>query len=220
MRPFSEIFKSLLINSGRILLLLHMPQWSKTISSCMSYLYTGTIQDRFRHFGRNSIIRWKAMNLVGLEHIIVNDNTTIGKGAQIEAWGKSNGKPKIVIGKNCQLREYIHITAIKQIIIGDDVLTGNNVLISDNSHGETDMLSMTVPPAKREITSKGEVTIGNRVWLGNNVCVLSGVHIGEGSVIGANSVVTHDIPPFCVAAGIPAHILRKNNSSSNQADRF
>ena len=57
-------------------------------------------------------------------------------------------------------------------------------------------------------TSKGPVHIGDNVWCGTHVVVTSGVTIGERSVIGANSVVTNDIPPFSVAAGVPARVLR------------
>jgi acetyltransferase-like isoleucine patch superfamily enzyme len=47
------------------------------------------------------------------------------------------------------------------------------------------------------------------VWLGNNVCVLPNVTIGDGAVVGANSVVTHDIPPYAIVAGIPAKIVKQ-----------
>jgi acetyltransferase-like isoleucine patch superfamily enzyme len=57
-------------------------------------------------------------------------------------------------------------------------------------------------------TTKGPTRIGNNVWCGANVVVTSGVTIGERSVIGANSVVTTDIPPFSVAAGAPACVIR------------
>ena len=57
-------------------------------------------------------------------------------------------------------------------------------------------------------TSKGPTRLGDNVWLGANVVVTSGVTIGERSVIGANSVVTTDIPPYSIAAGAPARVLR------------
>ena len=56
--------------------------------------------------------------------------------------------------------------------------------------------------------TKGDVTIGNDVWVGRNVMILSGVTIGDGSVIGAGSVVTSDVPPYAIAAGNPARIIR------------
>ena len=56
--------------------------------------------------------------------------------------------------------------------------------------------------------SKGDVNIGNDVWLGFNATVLSGVIIGDGAVIGANSLVTKDIPPYAIAAGQPARVIK------------
>lgn len=52
------------------------------------------------------------------------------------------------------------------------------------------------------------VTIGDYVWIGMNCLILKGVTIGEGAIIGAGSVVTRDVPPFCLAAGSPARVLR------------
>ena len=57
-------------------------------------------------------------------------------------------------------------------------------------------------------TTKGPTRIGDNVWCGANVVVTSGVTIGERCVIGANSVVTTDLPPFSIAAGAPARVLR------------
>ena len=54
--------------------------------------------------------------------------------------------------------------------------------------------------------------IGDNVWLGDNVLVLPGVHIGKGCIIGASSVVTKDIPPYCVVAGIPAKVVKMISS--------
>ena len=60
-----------------------------------------------------------------------------------------------------------------------------------------------------EIHYKGRsVNIGNDVWLGYNTIILDGVRIGDGAVIGAGSVVTHDIEPYAIYAGNPAHFLR------------
>ena len=64
------------------------------------------------------------------------------------------------------------------------------------------------PPRSRTIYSKGPVIIGENVWIGENVCILPGVTIGKGTVIGAGAVVTKDIPPFSVAGGNPARIIK------------
>ena len=93
-------------------------------------------------------------------------------------------------------------------MIGNGVLTGRFVLITDNAHGGTAKEELVIAPASRTIVSKGEVVIGNNVWLGDKVTILPGIHIGDGAVIGANSVVTKNIPAYAVACGNPARIIK------------
>lgn len=64
-------------------------------------------------------------------------------------------------------------------------------------------------PHTNELPLKGDTVIGNDVWIGQNVTFLPGVHIGDGAIIGANSTVTKDVPPYCVACGNPARIVKK-----------
>lgn len=56
---------------------------------------------------------------------------------------------------------------------------------------------------------KGDVRIGNDCWIGNGVTIISGVTIGDGAAIGCNAVVTKDVPPYGIAAGNPAKVVRK-----------
>ncbi len=152
------------------------------------------------------------MKLIGLKYVSVGDGTYISPGVQLTAWDSHNGirfTPSIVIGNRCTIRHNAHITAINSITIGDNLLTGTNVLITDNSHGQSTREHMSLPFTERPMYSKGPVVIGNNVWLGNNVCVMPGVTIGDGAIVGANSVVTHDLPAYSVAAGIPAKVIKQ-----------
>lgn len=141
------------------------------------------------------------------ERICIGNIVYFAREARLSCWGEGT----ISIGSNCHFGERVFVTSSNQINIGDNLLTGNNVLISDNSHGDTDFDTLNIPPYERPILSKGPVKIGNNVWLGQNVCILSGVEIGDGAVIAANAVVTRDIPAYCVAAGIPAKVVKKTN---------
>lgn len=116
--------------------------------------------------------------------------------------------PSIQIGDDCHIGENAHITAINRIQIGNHVLTGRGILITDNAHGQSTYPSMSLAPHFREMYSKGPVVIGDNVWIGENACIMPNVTIGDNSIIAANSVVTKDVPPFCVVAGIPARVIK------------
>lgn len=94
-------------------------------------------------------------------------------------------------------------------VIGDDVMMGTGCVIitRNHRHDRTD-----IPMMDQGFEEERPVFVGNDVWLGDRVIILPGVHIGDGCIIGAGSVVTRDIPPYSVAAGIPAKVIkdRKN----------
>lgn len=192
---------------GLLLSFLYPQTLTKVWHSLRDKTYTGFIRRRFAKFG-DSIVMWHPYHLQGLQYVEIGDKTLFEKDLQLTVTVSSSQTPRISIGNHCLFRRGTHITASNLIKIGDHLLTGTNVLITDNSHGNTDMASLHTPPGKRDVVSKGSVVIGNNVWLGNNVCVLPNVNIGDGAVIGANSVVTHDIPPYSVATGIPAKIVK------------
>lgn len=87
--------------------------------------------------------------------------------------------------------------------------TSRDTFITDNSHGENISINeLNISPHERNIFSKGTVIIGDNVWTGKNVCIMPNVKIGNGAIIGANSVVTHNIPPYSVAVGSPAKVIK------------
>lgn len=66
-----------------------------------------------------------------------------------------------------------------------------------------------IAPVKDELPLKGDTVVGNDVWIGQNVTVMPGIHIGDGAIIGTNSTVASDIPPYSIAVGNPARVIRK-----------
>lgn len=105
---------------------------------------------------------------------------------------------KAVLGGGTTINSYLDVS------IGDAALLADDVLITDFDH-RTDR---TDRPIKDQGIVTSPVRIGADVWLGRGVTVLRGVDIGEGSVVGAHSVVTRDIPPYSVAVGAPARVVR------------
>lgn len=155
---------------------------------------------------KNVIFKRKVNYLKGIKYIKIGEGTVFGKMAVITAW---NDNPnQIEIGKNCNFGDYIHLTAYNHIKIGDNILTGRWVTITDNSHGETTLEDLKMSPIVRKIYSKGPVIIEDNVWIGDKVTILPCVTIGKCSVIAANSVVTKNIPPYSIAGGNPAKIIK------------
>ena len=127
----------------------------------------------------------------------------------IDRFGNQFFSPSIKIGNNVSFNTDIHIGCINSIIIGDNCLFASRIFLSDHDHGETTEQMLKLSPMERPLKSKGPIVIKNNVWVGEGVSIMSNVTIGENSVIAANAVVTKDVPPNCVAAGIPAKIIKK-----------
>lgn len=109
---------------------------------------------------------------------------------------------KIVIGDNVHTNNNIYICAANFIEIGDDVLIGQNVIISDHEgHG-------IEPENRRKIGIIGKVIIGKNVWIGNNVSILKNSEIGENSIVATGAVVSGIFPPNVIIGGVPAKIIK------------
>jgi acetyltransferase-like isoleucine patch superfamily enzyme len=120
-------------------------------------------------------------------------------------WITAPGAARIRIGGGTFLNLGVMVAAADLVEIGEHCMFANGCFISDSSHQFADR---DVPVPWQGFTTKGPTRIGDNVWCGAHVVVTSGVTIGERCVIGANSVVTEDIPPFSIAAGAPARVLR------------
>ena len=150
--------------------------------------------------------------LIGGKNIRIGKNFHARDGFILQAWKSYENKvfePQIIIGDNVSIGFDCHIGAISKVSIGNDVLMGSKIYISDHYHGEIATKDLDIPPIKRELYSKGHVTIGDGVWIGDNVSIMPGVRIGNKSIIGANSVVTKDVPERTVVAGVPARIIKQ-----------
>lgn len=117
----------------------------------------------------------------------------------------THGSP-IVLGEDCSLNHFSIIYGGARI--GSGVRIGAHVVIIPHNHVFKDPL---VPIYKQGSTHQG-VDIEDDVWIGAHVTVTDGVRIGRGSVIGAGAVVTKDIPPYSVAVGVPAKVIRSRLS--------
>lgn len=181
--------------------------------SIQSIFFTGYKCRLFNHLGSNSTLGRHSV-YIGEPYISIGANTTIGDYGRLTAYKEykqtqQQFSPQIAIGEHCCIGERSHITAIDKIIIGNHVLTGPGVLITDNAHGDSTKSSLDIAPINRPVYSKGPVIIEDNVWIGEGAMIMPDVHIGKGSIIAANSVVTNDVPPYSIVAGIPAKVIKQ-----------
>ena len=148
----------------------------------------------------------------GAAAIDIGARTVMQRGGWLYAALGDENAPAMRIGSGCVFGYANHITAVRKVIIGDNVLTANNVYISDNLHAYEDV---SLPIIKQPVLFKGEVVIGDGCWIGENACII-GASVGRNSVIGANAVVTRDIPEYSVAVGAPAVVIRRFDQSQGR----
>lgn len=191
--------------------MLHLSNYSivELFRLSLNFLYT-------KLFYRNSRLIRHPFYCRGNRFINFGKSLTVGVGCRIEALKIIEVIPSIVFGNRVQLNDYVHICALNQITIGDDVLIASHVYISDNSHGsykgdENDS-NPQIPPILRDYPT-APVSIGDCVWIGEGVMILPGVKIGNGVVIGAHSIINKNIPDNCIVVGSPAKIVKRYNPS-------
>jgi len=178
---------------------------------------------KLKHLGNNVYIGCN-VTIKNPQFISISDNVNISDHCTLIATGEKG----IVLGQGVRLKYgvyldgegpegYIHIGknvyigtgcclhGHKGLEIGDDCLLSQNITITPYSHKFDDL--------KKPIYTQGgysrKITIGKDCYIGKNVCILYSADIGEGSVIGAGSVVVRRVPPYSVAVGNPAKVIRK-----------
>ena len=111
---------------------------------------------------------------------------------------------ELTIGSGCSANSNVLFSAAQGCIrIGDNVMIGPNCVLRAADHG---IDSHESPRTQKH--QRGTITIEDDVWLGANVVVIRNVTIGRGAVVGAGAVVTKDLPPYAIAGGVPARVLR------------
>jgi acetyltransferase-like isoleucine patch superfamily enzyme len=114
---------------------------------------------------------------------------------------------KVVFGRNNVVNAYLDIS------IGAASIIADMVYVTDFDHVFADVER----PIKDQGIAKSPVRIGSDVWLANKVSVVRGAVIGDGCVVAANAVVTRDLPPYSVAVGVPARVIRNRRADHEAA---
>lgn len=163
------------------------------------------------------------IDIRGKDYIEMGKGFTSGRYCRIEAYPADEKSKVLFVGENVQINDFVHITAVSDVYIGNNVLMASKIYISDTNHGsytgnEFDSNPKT-SPSTRALSSK-KVKIEENVWLGEFVSVLPGVTIGRGTIVGSGSVVSRDLPPDVIAVGSPAKPIKKFNHKLNRWEKI
>lgn len=132
------------------------------------------------------------------------DNVHIYRWSMIEL---GNGTSSLSVGRNTYIQSGCILNVFEgSIIIGENCMIAPRCVFMPYNHSFADTGR---PMREQPLVSKGDIVLEDDVWLGVNVSIMDGVTIGQGSIIGAGSVVTHSIPPYSIAIGIPARVVRQ-----------
>jgi acetyltransferase-like isoleucine patch superfamily enzyme len=127
----------------------------------------------------------------------------IGHGSKIRVHeGHVSIGAKSVLGQECTISAYQHVSIGRECIIAD------RVMMIDFDHGMVEVER----PIREQGIYKRDVNVGHNVWMGYGACVLRGVTVGDNSVVGTSAVVTCDVPDNAIVGGIPARIIRMRKS--------
>ncbi len=185
--------------------------WRHILGQPLHFVHHLTDMLRLKIRFRNSVIRNPLeITFSNLNNIHISDNVIIDTNCILRIINNCH----LFIGEGTYIGPYCHISGTRNnIIIGRKVGIGDRVFISTTHHQYDDI---TKPILTQGFVSKGDVVVSDECLIGIGSYILSGVNIGKHSVIGGNSVVTHDIPPYSVAVGNPARVIKRYNSKKKR----
>ena len=193
--------------AGGPLALLRFMRRNRMLDLKYARLIAGLFRRRFlTRYGRR-------LHTDGLAFVAPNVVMQIGRGGRMElgrwSWVGHGCKlrchegvitigAKTVIGQECTISAYQHVSIGRECVIAD------RVMLIDFDHG---MVEVERPIRLQGIYMR-DVRVGNNVWIGYGACILRGVTVGDNAVIGTNAVVTTDVPANAVVGGVPAKVIR------------
>ena len=189
------------------------PAFCQRCSILWRNLYSAYIRHLFRQCGELKLGSTQ-LHLFGLRYMEFGDQVEMHFNARVQCIDyfqptNQHFKPRLILHDHVVVQAMCHIGCIDRVEIGEWSTMGARCYITDHTHGGTSREELLLPPRKRPLVSRGPVKIGKYVHLGEGVCVMPGVTIGDYSVVGAGAVVTRDIPPFSIAVGSPAKVIKQ-----------
>lgn len=144
--------------------------------------------------------------ILGRTHVRIGANTCIGARSWLNVNHRTGDEMGIIVGDNCFIGRDNFLSSGRQIVIGDYALTATGCRFIGSTHIVD---NPRLPVATTGTTASDVIDIGVNCFFGAGATVLGSVSIGHGSVIGAQSLVLRDVPPFSIAVGNPAKVIKR-----------
>jgi len=145
------------------------------------------------------------INALSRDGIALGRNVTIARGATLLCTGVlAELGDGIRLGDRCAVGAGSFLGGQGGLFVGDDVIMGPGVHIFTENH----RFDLTELPIRAQGNSRASVTIDRDCWIGASATIVAGVSIGTGSIIAAGAIVTRDVPPYAVVAGVPARVIK------------
>lgn len=181
------------------------------------------IESTYRHikFRRKAVLTGSNYNFMPGAQILFEYGSSYGDielGESVTIYGtlfsQSHGIIKMYDYTRLGARSCIR--SVESVVVGAYTAIADDVVITDNDNHPVDPAfrrkmkvdALDGPMRAWHNSAHGEIVIGENVWVGEKSRIQKGVHIGDNSIIAAGSIVTHDIPANCIAAGIPAKVIK------------
>ncbi|WP_269217226.1 DapH/DapD/GlmU-related protein [Nocardioides sp. cx-173] len=165
--------------------------------------------EEFGRLGEGSSIGFPAATLMGVRSIHVGERTLIGRHVTLSVgYGPGDSalpERGLVIGDRCVVGARTSLTAHSSILVEDDVWFGQDVFVSDASHGYQEL----GVPIGRQLGAHQPVVVGAGSWIGHGAIILPGSVIGRNVVVAAGSVVRGTVEDHAVVGGSPVRVLRR-----------
>lgn len=174
----------------------------------------GVIVEPFAFIGKGVVLEKgvKICSQAKVEYAHIGEGTLISTGAAIgtepQDLGYKNEPTGVVIGKNCQIREYVTVNRASGE--GNKTIVGDNCLLMTGAHVAHNVVLGNNVILANLVTLAGHVHVGDGAFIGGMVVVHQNVNIGEGTIMGGFSGTRQDIPPYAKTDGRPARIIGTN----------
>lgn len=166
--------------------------------------------------GRNFVVEDNCeINCLSRRGIVLGNKVTIGSYALIRptnAYGGELGEG-LTVGNNSNIGPYAYIGCSGYVRIGDNVMMSPRVSLYAENHNFT----RADVPMKEQGVTRQFIVIEDDCWIASHSVILAGVTVGRGSIVAAGSVVTSDVPPYSIVAGVPARVVRSRQSGGDPA---